>query len=122
LFEENIMQAKPYTTAEPTYFNSDAAQGIAARVVIGKDDGAPNFYMRVFEIAPGGHTPLHTHAWEHEMFIHAGVGEVFGNGRWNPVQAGNVVFIPGNEEHQIKNPNQEMLVVVCLVPGTAPEL
>ncbi len=116
------MQTKPYKTATPTLFDNEVAKGIAARVVIGKDDGAPNFYMRVFEIAPGGHTPLHTHAWEHEMFIHAGAGEVFGNGRWQPVQAGNVVFIPGNEEHQIKNPHQEMLVVVCLVPASAPEL
>jgi quercetin dioxygenase-like cupin family protein len=116
------MQTKPYASATPTLFNSEVAKGIAARVVIGKADGAENFYMRVFEIAPGGNTPLHTHAWEHEMFIHAGAGEVFGNGCWHPVQAGNVVFIPGHEEHQIRNPNQELLVVVCLVPASAPEL
>jgi quercetin dioxygenase-like cupin family protein len=122
LFEENIMQTKPYRTTAPTLFDSEVAKGIAARVVIGKEDGAENFYMRVFEIAPGGHTPLHTHAWEHEMFIHAGAGEVFGNGRWHPVQSGNVVFIPGQEEHQIRNPHGELLVVVCLVPGSAPEL
>jgi quercetin dioxygenase-like cupin family protein len=116
------MQAKPYTTAPPKYFNNAAAQGIAARVVIGKAEGAANFFMRIFEIGPGGHTPLHTHAWEHEMFIHAGAGEVFGNGRWQPVQAGSVVFIPGEEEHQIRNPHPDLLVVVCLVPGSAPEL
>jgi quercetin dioxygenase-like cupin family protein len=121
-FEENLMQTKPYASATPTLFNSEVAKGIAARVVIGKADGAENFYMRVFEIAPGGNTPLHTHAWEHEMFIHAGAGQVFGNGRWHPVQAGNVVFIPENEEHQIRNQNQELLVVVCLVPAFAPEL
>jgi quercetin dioxygenase-like cupin family protein len=106
----------------PMHFDSASAQGIAARVVLGKAEGAANFTMRVFEIAPAGHTPLHTHAWEHEMFIHAGAGEVFGNGVWNPVRAGDVVFIPGNEEHQIRNPQAEVLVVVCLVPGSAPEL
>ena len=116
------MLTRSYAAAPPTHYDSAAAQGIAARVVLGKADGAANFTMRVFEIAPGGHTPLHTHAWEHEMFIHAGAGEVFGNGRWNPVQAGNVVFIPGEEEHQIRNPHQDLLVVVCLVPGFAPEL
>jgi quercetin dioxygenase-like cupin family protein len=41
-------------------------------VVIGKQDGAQNFSMRVFEIAPGGHTPKHAHPWEHEMFIMRG--------------------------------------------------
>ncbi len=56
------------------------------------------------------------------MFIHAGEGEVYGNGRWNPIASGNVVFMPGNEEHQLRNTGKELLVVVCLIPGTAPEL
>ena len=111
-----------YADVQATHFGSGAAKGIAARVVIGKGDGAPNFWMRVFEIAPGGHTPRHAHAWEHEMFIHSGAGEVYGNGQWHRVQASNVVFIPASEEHQLSNPGPEPFVVVCLVPGTAPEL
>ena len=116
------MKLITYTDPKPTHFDNGPAKGVAARVVIGKADGAQNFCMRVFEIAPGGHTPKHAHAWEHEMFIHAGAGEVFGNGQWQPMKAGNVVFIPGNEEHQMRNTGQELLVVVCLVPPTAPEL
>ncbi len=116
------MKIKQYGEVAATLFNSDIAKGVAARVVLGKADGAPNFCMRVFEIAPGGHTPLHSHAWEHEMFIHAGEGEVYGNGQWHPLRAGKVVLIPGNEDHQLRNPGQEPLVVVCLVPGNAPEL
>jgi quercetin dioxygenase-like cupin family protein len=116
------MKIKEYTAEKATLFDSDIAKGVAARVVIGKGDGAGNFYMRVFEIAPGGHTPRHAHEWEHEMFIHAGEGEVYGNGQWQPLRPGKVVFIPGNEEHQLRNKGKEPLVVVCLVPGSAPEL
>ncbi|MBM4295240.1 MAG: cupin domain-containing protein [Deltaproteobacteria bacterium] len=116
------MKIISYTQAGATRFDSDLARGIAARVVIGKNDGAPNFSMRVFEIAPGGHTPRHAHDWEHEMFVHAGAGEVYGNGRWQPMTAGNVLFIPAHEEHQMRNTGNELLIVVCLVPGTAPEL
>jgi quercetin dioxygenase-like cupin family protein len=116
------MKLKPYTQNPPTHFDGGTAKGVAARVVIGKSDGAPNFCMRVFEIAPGGHTPKHAHAWEHEMFVHAGQGEVYGNGRWHPLKAGNAVFIPAEEEHQMRNTGQDLLVVVCLIPGTAPEL
>ena len=116
------MKTNPYTQAQATHFASEAAKGIAARVVIGKSDGANNFCMRVFEIAPGGHTPKHSHAWEHEMFIHAGEGEVYGNERWNPIASGTVVFMPGNEGHQLRNTGKELLVVVCVIPGTAPEL
>jgi quercetin dioxygenase-like cupin family protein len=116
------MKINPYTQAQATHFDSEVAKGIAARVVIGKREGANNFCMRVFEIAPGGHTPKHSHDWEHEMFIHSGEGEVYGNDRWNPIASGTVVFMPGNEEHQLRNTGKELLVVVCVIPGTAPEL
>lgn len=119
---EVIMKAISYAEATATEYNNEKVKGVAARVVIGKADGADNFCMRVFEIAAGGNTPLHTHDWEHEMFIHAGSGEIFGNGRWNPVKPGSVVFIPGSEEHQIRNTGSGSLVVVCLVPSFAPEL
>lgn len=116
------MKIKQYTEVQPTHFDNDQAKTIDARVVLGKNDGANNFYMRVFEIAPGGHTPRHSHAWEHEMFVYSGEGEIFGNGQWQPLQPGKVVFIPGNEEHQMQNPGKELLIVVCLVPASAPEL
>lgn len=116
------MKIKEYTEIKPTVFDRGPAKGVAARVVIGKNDGADNFFMRIFEIAPEGNTPRHAHDWEHEMFIHAGEGEIFGNGQWNRVKAGNVVFIPGNEEHQIKNTGQQSLIIACLIPAKAPEL
>ncbi len=116
------MVIKYYPDLEPTRFDSDIAKGVAARVLLGKADGAPNFCMRVFEIGVGGHTPRHTHAWEHEMFVHAGQGELFGSGAWNPVKAGCAALVPGNEEHQIRNTGDTPLVVVCLVPAGAPEL
>ncbi len=116
------MKIIPYRQSEATRFDNEAARGIAARVVIGRQDGAPSFCMRVFEIAPGGHTPRHSHAWEHEIFVHAGEGEIYGNGQWQPLRPGQAVFIPGREEHQMRNTGKELLVVVCLVPGSAPEL
>lgn len=116
------MKLIKYTDVKPTHFDNGPARGVAARVVIGKADGAAHFCMRVFEIAPGGHTPKHAHDWEHEMFVHSGAGEVYGNGQWQPMKPGNALFIPANEEHQMRNTGQESLVVVCLVPAQAPEL
>ena len=116
------MKIKEYAAVDATRFDSDAVRGVAARVVIGKKDDAGNFCMRVFTISPGGHTPQHAHDWEHEMFVHAGAGEIYGNGQWNPLQEGNAVFIPANEVHQMRNTGGDDLVVVCLVPAHAPEL
>jgi len=119
---ELSIKTRKYTDVEATHYNNEKAKGVAARVVIGKADGAENFCMRVFEISAGGSTPKHSHDWEHEMFIHSGTGEVFGNGQWNSINKGNVIFIPSNEEHQLRNAGPDNLVVVCLVPAKAPEL
>lgn len=116
------MKILKYADIKPTIFDNELAKGVAGRVVVGKKDGANNFCMRIFEIAPGGNTPKHAHAWEHEMFIHADVGEIFGNSKWNPVHPGNVIFVPPNEEHQVKNTGSKLLILACLVPSIAPEL
>ncbi|MEA2060376.1 MAG: cupin domain-containing protein [Thermodesulfobacteriota bacterium] len=111
-----------YTDIEPTAFDNDVAENIKGRVLIGKDDGAFNFCMRLFEIEENGHTPMHTHEWEHEIFIHSGQGEVLCRDKWVPVSKGTALFIPDNEVHQIRNTSKETLIFICLVPSTAPEL
>ena len=111
-----------YKSVPPTHFDNEAAKGVAGRVVAGKADGGNNFCMRIFEIAPGGHTPKHAHSWEHEMFVHSGAGEIYCNGQWNPIVPGNVIFRPPDEEHQVRNTGKELLILVCLVPSVAPEL
>ena len=116
------MKILKYAGVKATPFESGGAKGVVGRVVLGKNDGANNFCMRVFEISGGGNTPKHSHDWEHEMFVHSGEGEMYANGQWNPVKSGNAIFVPSNEEHQIRNHGKELLVVVCLVPSRAPEL
>ncbi|MDM8524028.1 cupin domain-containing protein [Desulfococcaceae bacterium HSG8] len=116
------MKIMHYSEAEPKYFDSDAAKGVAGRVVIGKADGADNFCMRVFELSENGYSPRHSHEWEHEIFVHSGKGEVFCNGEWLSLNPGSVIFIPGSEEHQIRNTGEGKLVFVCLIPSGAPEL
>ena len=116
------MKVMEYRDAESQQFDGGPAKGVTGRIAIGKADGANNFTMRVFEVESGGYTPKHSHDWEHEIFFHAGEGEVFSNGDWLPVKAGSAVFIPGNEEHQIKNVGDSQLTFVCLIPAGPPEL
>lgn len=116
------MKVIQYGEAASKRFDSEVAKGVTGRVVIGAADGADKFCMRVFEIADGGFTPRHSHAWEHEIFFHCGEGEVFNGGEWVKVGAGSVAFIPGGEEHQIRNAGRGGLTFVCLIPSGAPEL
>lgn len=113
---------KKYSDIQPTLFDGEAVKGVAGRVVIGKKDGAKNFCMRVFEIAVGGNTARHSHEWEHEIFVHAGDGEIFLDGRWNTIGAGNAIYVEGNMEHQMRNIGNTPFVFVCLIPPFAPEL
>lgn len=116
------MKIMEYRTVTPTRFDNDQMVGVAGRVVIGTGDGARNFYMRLFEIAPGGHTPKHAHDWEHEVFVHSGKGECWHDGQWHPLKPGDVMFMPALEEHQLRNAGDVVFVFVCLVPSKAPEL
>ncbi len=116
------MKIIPYKEVEPAIFDNDVAKGVTGRVLIGQADGAANFCMRIFEVAQGGHSPRHTHDWEHEIFVHQGEGELLTGKGWVPVSAGTAIFIPGGEEHQMRNTYTAPLVFVCLVPKGAPEL
>jgi len=110
-----------YLDITPTRFPAPAVD-TSGRVVIGKADGAVNFCMRVIEFAAGGETSLHSHPWEHEQFVHQGVGQIFIEDRWFDVGPGSVVFVPSGVTHQIKNTGDTSLLFVCLVPPFAPEL
>lgn len=111
-----------YSEADAKFFDTPSARKVTGRVVIGQSDGAQRFCMRVFELDTNGHTPLHSHDWEHEIFVHSGEGLVFRGGRWTRITSGSVVFIPPGEEHQMKNAGESPLIFVCLIPAGVPEI
>ncbi|SHK02518.1 Cupin domain protein [Desulfatibacillum alkenivorans DSM 16219] len=115
------MKIVHFTEIDPVEF-PEPAKGVKGRVLVGKKDGAENFCMRLFELPPGAATPRHSHAWEHEIFIHAGFGEIYKEGEWVPVRAGAAAFIPGEEEHQLRCSGETPLFFVCLIPDGPPEL
>jgi quercetin dioxygenase-like cupin family protein len=92
-------------------------KGVSIRWLITKELGAPNFAMRLFEVEPEGHTPLHTHEWEHEVFILGGEGIVVGKEGEEKIKHGDVIFMPSNEEHQFRNVGNEKLKFLCMVPN-----
>ncbi|MFO7899483.1 MAG: cupin domain-containing protein [Planctomycetota bacterium] len=94
----------------------EPAKGVTIRWLIDETTGAPNFAMRHFEIAPGGNTPLHSHRWEHEVFILSGRGVVTSEQGEDPFAPGDVVFMPGGEEHNFRNSGSEPVTMLCLVP------
>jgi quercetin dioxygenase-like cupin family protein len=95
----------------------DGVEGVSIRWLIAKADGAPNFAMRLFEVAPGGHSPLHSHDWEHEVYIVEGEGELEFEGERKPFEKGWFIHVPPDREHQFVNTGEGTMKFLCLVPN-----
>ena len=113
------MKVNHYQQIESNAVDMEGAEGCRVRWLIGEKDQAPNFAMRQFEVAPGGHTPRHQHPYEHEVFVLEGEGVVLEGDRQHTLRAGDVVFVRPDEVHQFRNPGDVPLKFLCLVPNSA---
>lgn len=111
------MKVISYVDVKP----SEELPGVNKYDVITAADGAPNFVMRVFEVAPGSSTPSHAHDWEHEVFIVSGRGVVVGEEGSRDITRGSVIFVAPNETHCFVNKGNETLRFVCLIPVVEPD-
>lgn len=98
--------------------NMEGAKDVFKQVPLSKDDGAPNFVFRVFSVEPGGHSPYHSHDFEHLIYILEGQGAfVSENNEEHPAKQGDFALILPNEMHQLKNKSeQDILKFICAVP------
>lgn len=104
-------------TDVPAQVFGDEAPGTTIRWLIDDDhDGAPVYALRMIEIEPGGHTPRHSHPFEHENFVVEGEGRVWLNGEWRSLKAGVVVFVPGGVEHTYENTGEAVFRFLCGIP------
>jgi quercetin dioxygenase-like cupin family protein len=97
----------------------EGASGCQVRWLIDEKQGAPNFAMRQFEVAPGGYTPRHSHPYEHEVFVLEGQGIVIEGDVEHPLTAGDFVFVTPDEIHQFRNTGEKPLKFLCLVPNSS---
>lgn len=103
-------EVRPEPVSEP------GARGVTVRWLIAREQGAPNFAMRLFELARGGSTPLHQHPWEHEVFVVEGRGEVVGEAGARPLAPSDAVLVLPGEVHQFRNTGEGRARFLCLIP------
>ena len=113
------MQLKKLQDIPASEVTMEGAAGCRVRSLVGEKDHAPNFAMREFEVAPGGHTPKHFHDYEHEIYVLAGRGEILDGDQPRPLAAGDVVFVAPNDVHQFRNTGEEPIRFLCLIPNSA---
>ena len=102
----NSMSVKPVQTLD----------GVTMRMVIGPDQGARHFNLRIFEVEPRASTPYHSHWWEHEVYILAGKGVVKDQTGEKLISSGDAILVQGGELHQFINTGTETLRFICVVP------
>src|SRR3954454_12277969 len=97
------MILKNVNSVEKQVVTMAGAEKVGMQLLCGPGDGCPTFAMRRFIVEPGGCTPRHSHDYEHEVLILAGEGSFCGNGRYQALKAGDVLYVPANEVHQFRN-------------------
>ncbi|MDI6839818.1 MAG: cupin domain-containing protein [bacterium] len=93
----------------------EGAKGTSIRWLISKPDGAQKFAMRLFEIKPGGYSPLHTHPYEHEVYVIEGKGVLVYEGEEYKFDKNCCIFVPPDKLHQFKNTGKTVLKFLCLI-------
>ena len=97
---------------------NEVAAGTSTRtqVLIGADDGAPNFAMRRFVMGEGGGMPRHTNAVEHEQYVLRGRARVTIGDAVHDVQADDAVYIPAGVPHSY-DVVEAPFEFLCMVPN-----
>jgi quercetin dioxygenase-like cupin family protein len=111
------MKVAPLTDHPQADVTMPGATGARMRMLVGPQEGARNFHMRHFEVAPGGFTPHHRHDYEHEILILKGEGVAQSEAGERRFRAGDVIWVPPNELHQFRNTGAGPLEFICLIPA-----
>jgi quercetin dioxygenase-like cupin family protein len=112
------MKVTNLDAVEKVKMNMEGASNAFKQIPISSADGTPSFSVRVFTIEPSGHTPYHTHPFEHLNYIMQGQGAVVAeDGTERTVKQGDFVLVLPGEKHQYKNTaGDQALVMICAVP------
>jgi quercetin dioxygenase-like cupin family protein len=94
------------------YRGNDATK----QVLVGPDDGANNFALRYFTIAPRDFGSLDCHSHDHGVIIVSGRACVRLGERLEEIGPGDVVYIPEFERNQFENLTDDPLTFLCVIP------
>ena len=108
--------SKVRPSAEVALKEVPAGSATRTQVLIGKEQGAPNFSMRRFVMGAGGGMPRHTNAVEHEQYVLKGRARVTIDGTVYEVRADDAVYIPAGVPHSYEVV-EEPFEFLCVVPN-----
>ena len=116
--EPQAQQEPVVRRAKDVEYETVAAEdGLRKGVLIGPDDGAPNFAIRRFVLEPGTEVPKHTNAVEHEQYVLEGEYVVGIDDEEYTIGPGDSLYIPAGTVHWYRNEGDEAGAFICAVPN-----
>jgi quercetin dioxygenase-like cupin family protein len=98
-----------------------AGRDTSIQVLLGPDEGAPNFVMRRFTMEPGGGIPTHSNDVEHEQYVLRGRARITVGGDVYEVGPDDTLYIPAGVRHSyevLEGPFE----FLCVVPNAPDQL
>lgn len=113
-----MVQIVNYSEVKPEELKKGSAKDTWVRYLLDERVGANNFFLRIYEIEPGGRTPLDKHSYEHEVFVLEGKATLLtvkdGIPTMLEVKEGDAIFIGSFELHQFINTSSGKFKMLCL--------
>ena len=103
------MESRLFRGKEMTFTPHPRLTNVQMAICItGKDTETVSVCM--IDIAPNEGPPIHRHDLQVDsILVISGKGETYVNGRWEPIEAGDYIFVPQGEDHGIRNTGHEFL-------------
>lgn len=97
------------------YSGEDGPRG-TKQILLGPADGAANFALRIFQLAPGKTSNEEKHPHDHGVMIMQGRARVLLGSERFEVEPGDVVWVEPNEHHCFESLGPDALRFLCVVP------
>lgn len=97
-------------------FGEIGSTRVTMKQLVGKEDGAEKTALHEIKILKGGRTNVHSHNWQHQMFVTSGGGLLLTAGKPVPMHEGDVFLIPRGEAHGFEQRGRAPLVILTVTP------
>ena len=98
-------------------YAADDPRAGTRQVLIGPADGAGNFALRYFALAPGTASRLDVHAHDHGVYVLHGRGRVELGDTEHAIGPGDVVYVSPHDRHLFQATGDTPLGFLCVVPA-----
>ena len=110
MFLKNIKDIKQIEVS------GEGIKNVLKQVPVGPEQGWENHILRVFTVRPQGHTPRHSHDWEHINYVISGAGILEIEGQKHKLETGHFAVVPPNSVHQYSNDGDRDFVMSGMGP------